>query len=157
MLKYPAISVLLFSATSLWASAEQLRREAEQFTGSAVRLDVRLPVPACDSGFAFRQGGAKAARLEATCPETGWRMSLPVVASAPAALPRRGQRLRVEVEGQGYRATVDGIVETAHERQGTIIVRNARSGTRFMAHVDADGRILAFSSGRPLKDGVVQP
>lgn len=122
------------------ASVQQLQEQALSQAGVAVRLDPRLAVPGCPSGFAFQPLSPEAVR--ASCPETGWQMRLPL-SLARAAAPRRGQAVRVEMEGQGYRATVDAIVESTNAREGTLMLRNPRSGTRFQGLLQPDGRISA--------------
>ena len=141
MLRLISISLALVAPASAVASVQQLRDEASAYAGKPVRLDERLAVPNCRSGFAFRSPGADL--MEASCPETGWRMRIPLAASPPVNAPRRGQALRVEVEGAGYRATMEGIVESASARDGTVMLRNPRSGTRFVGRIQPDGRILA--------------
>lgn len=140
MLRAIAILLLLATPARVAASAQQLREEALAQSGMAVRLDERLAVPGCPSGFAFRtlaSGG-----LLASCLETGWQMRLPL-ASPQVTAPRRGQAVRVEVQGLGYRATVDGIVESANPREGSILLRNPRSGARFVGRLQPDGRVSA--------------
>jgi hypothetical protein len=140
---------MFFAALALVASgaaagsAAQLREAASAHAGQPIRLDERLQVPPCPSGFAFREPAGGAPGLEASCPENGWRMRLPLSAAPAADFPRRGQLLRVEVQGAGYRATVDGIVEAANARDGSLLLKNPRSGSRFTAHVQPDGQIVA--------------
>lgn len=122
------------------AAAVQLREAAEAHALRAVRLDDRLPVPDCPAGFAFRAAGPDA--IDASCLETGWRMRLPLARAPSMEMPRRGEALRVEIEGAGYRATVDGIVESANAREASVLLRNPRSGTRFTARIQADGRVV---------------
>lgn len=133
----------LAAPTAAAGSVAQLREAASAHAGHPIRLDERLQVPSCPSGFAFRDPASGAPGLEASCPESGWRMRLPLSAAAAADFPRRGQLLRAEVQGAGYRATVDGIVESANAREGSLLLKNPRSGTRFTAHVQADGQIIA--------------
>lgn len=130
------------------ASAEQLAQEAAVFAGQPVRLDARLAIPRCTPSFSFRAAEAGDG-VEASCPETGWRMRLPLAAAQKAVMPRRGQAMRVEVVGPGYRATVDEIVKSANAREGTVFLKNPRSGARFIGHLRPDGRVLAsYSVGR---------
>lgn len=147
MLKKVAMVLALAWPQAGVASAERLRDEASAYAGRPVRLDERLAVPTCPSGFAFRV--TRPDSVEASCPEAGWRMQLPLTVGPQAALPRRGQALRVEVEGPGYRAAVDGIVESANAREGTVVLRNPRSGARFVGRIQADGRIFANSIATP--------
>lgn len=147
MLRAMAGAVLLAASGNADATAAQLRAEAEAQAQRPVRLDERLPVPACPAGFAFRPSGPDA--IDATCLETGWRMRIPLVRAQQADAPRRGQALRVEIEKPGYRATVDGIVETSNARDGTVLLRNPRSGSRFTGQIQPDGRILAIHAPLP--------
>ena len=147
MLRVIATSLLLLSPAAASANAAQLREEAEAHALRAVRLDERLPVPHCPAGFAFRAAGVDA--IDASCLETGWRMRLPLARAAAADMPRRGEALRVEIEGAGYRATVDGVVESANARDATVQLRNPRSGARFTARIQPDGRIVANHAPSP--------
>ena len=148
MLRVIATSLLLLLLPSTaGATAAQLREEAEAHAMRAVRLDDRLPVPGCPAGFAFRAAGPDA--IEASCLETGWRMRLPLARAAATDMPRRGEALRVEIEGAGYRATVDGVVESANAREATVQLRNPRSGARFTARIQPDGRIVANHAPSP--------
>lgn len=140
MLRAIAILMLLVTPARTAASVQQLRDEAIAHAGMAVRLDERLAVPACPSSFAFQMLGSGA--LLASCGETGWQMRLPM-APQQATVPRRGQVVRVEVQGPGYRATIDGIVESANPREGSVLLRNPRSGARFVGQIQPDGRISA--------------
>lgn len=143
MLKAIFAALALAGPAAAAGSAAQLREEASAHAGRPVRLDERLPVPSCPSGFAFRTEASGVPVLEASCPDSGWRMRLPLFATPATDFPRRGQMLRVEVQGAGYRATADGVVESANARDGSLVLKNPRSGAHFIAHVQQDGKIIA--------------
>ena len=124
------------------ASAASLRMAAEQFAGVPVRLDERLPAPDCAGGYQFRWGSGAADQLEAFCPATGWRLRIPVAAQQ-AVGPRRGEVLRVEIEGEGYRVGADAVVESVNPRDGTLLLKNVKSGARFTGHLREDGTVVA--------------
>lgn len=123
--------------------AALLREAAQAFAGAPVRLDGRIAVPGCEGGHALRWLSAARTELEASCLQNGWRLRLPVLAVAPAAVPRRGQIVQVEALGQGYRASVEAVVESVDGREGVLGLRNSRSGRRFTATVGPDGRIYS--------------
>ena len=144
--------VLVAAPAVASASAGSLREAAQAFAGAPVRLDERIAAPACAAGFQFRWLTATADQLEATCPESGWRMRIPVLARSSAAMqpamPRRGEVLQVEMQGEGYRVRADAVVESASQRDGTLLLRNLKSGTRFAGHLQADGTVVAGRAGR---------
>lgn len=145
------VMALAVSAAAASASAGSLQEAAQAFAGAPVRLDERIAVPACAAGFQFRWLSATADQLEASCPGSDWRMRIPVAARPVAgmpAMPRRGEVLRVEMQGEGYRVSADAVVESASQRDGTLLLRNLKSGTRFTGHVLEDGTVVAGRAGR---------
>lgn len=149
MLRAMSLLLALVGSAPVFASVLQLRAEAAAHTGVPVRVDERLTIAGCPSGFSFQTLPSYPDRLQASCPDNGWNMVLSLASGPATPLPRRGQVLRVMLEGAGYRASVEAVVESAHARDGTVMLRNARSGSRFSGRVQADGQITAFqSSGR---------
>ena len=154
----PVFLLLLALASGAGAAPDSLRVAnsllvaAQQFAGAPVRLDERIAVPDCVAGFRFRWLSATADQLEASCPGSDWRLRLPVSGrQGPApqvALPRRGEVLRVEMHGEGYRIGADAVVESANQRDGTLLLRNLSSGTRFTGHLREDGSVVAGRAGR---------
>lgn len=140
----------LFCATSA-AAAPSLQAAAEAFAGAAVRLDPRIATPDCPDGYRFRWLSAAADQMEAVCPDSGWRVRIPVAvrpaAASRAAAPRRGEVLRVEMQGEGYRVSADAVVESVNARDGTLLLRNLRSGARFTGHLQEDGTVVAGRAG----------
>ncbi len=145
-----ALPLLLLPAAATAANAS-LQVAAQAFARAPIRLDERIAVPECPAGFQFRWLSASADGMEASCPGSDWRLRIPVAAApaAPAAaLPRRGEVLRVEMQGEGYRVSADAVVESASQRDGTLLLRNLRSGARFTGHLREDGSVVAGRAGR---------
>jgi hypothetical protein len=146
----PAFAVLLSlpglaaSLPGSETSATQLRQRAEAAAGRPVAIDPRLRIPACAGGFAFEP---VAASLAVHCPETGWRLVVPLgggaartAARAPAApVIRRGDTVRVVHAGPGFTIAVDAIAENAGAPGDRILLRNRLTGARFPATIGADG------------------
>lgn len=135
-------------------TATALRDQAEAATGRPVRLDPRLRIPPCASGFTFESGAASVAIL---CPASGWRLIAPmgggVQASAPSsgpearALPviRRGDLVRVIQAGPGFTIALEAVAESAGAPGDRILLRNRLTGARFPATIGEDG---VASAGR---------
>lgn len=121
------------------AAVDHLRQQAEVFAGRAVELDSRLAVPDCAGGYLLGWANAAQTAIAASCGRMAWRMVLPVAAVAPI---RRGQPLRVETAGQGFRLGVDVVAEGRSGAGGRIAVRNSRSGRAFEAVAAEDGRMI---------------
>ena len=140
--------MLLAANVPAQAGMDALRQQAENFAGREVVFDPRLTVPDCIGGYAFAWSGPRSSALAASCPPTGWRIILPLQAAALAM--RRGQTVRVEAAGQGFRVGADVIAEGRSDSNGNITVRNSRSGRSFSAVAGPDGQmILPGSADQP--------
>lgn len=150
LLRFSLVTVVLGaisgSAPAL-ASAASLQAAAQAFAGAPVYLDERIFVPECPNGYRFAWLSSAANQLEAQCPGSDWRMRLPI-APRQSAAPRRGEVLRVDMHGSGYRVSADAVVESVNPRDGTLLLRNLRSGTRFTGHLQADGTVVAGRAER---------
>lgn len=121
------------------------RAQLEAVAGQPVRLDPRIAIPACPGGHRLM---LRATSVDATCPETGWRLVVPVAAMRAAAaeeserLVRRGSAVAVEAAGSHYSVRIDGVAESDGGAGDMVRVRNARTGQRVLARVSPDGRLL---------------
>lgn len=122
------------------------RGRLEALAGQPVRLDPRIRIPNCLSGY---QMVLRPTAVDASCPDNGWRLVVPVagnagVAAGPAEAPlvRRGSAVVVEAMGAGFAVRVDGVAEHDAGAGDSVRVRNARSGQRVMARLGADGRLI---------------
>ncbi len=147
MKKLIAAFVVLAIQVDAKADNSQLRRQAEKFAGVVVNLDDRVAVPDCPDGYAFQWASELRRTLSASCPSSRW--SLVLVAGTPRSSIqiRRGQQLRVEAFGPGFRVSAEALAEANGGNESTIPVRNSSSGKRFTAVANSDGRI--FLPGRP--------
>ena len=134
--------ILLLVPLPAAASADDLRESAVRFAGAPVRLDERIAVPDCPTGFTFSWEPGSRAGLHARCPGNGWNIRLDVAASESRPAIRRGQFLQVEVEGAGYRVNAEGVVEAVNLRDGSVTLRNSVSGRRFFATIGDSGKIF---------------
>ena len=113
------------------------------FAGRPVLVDSRLGTRSCLPG-GFRYGWAGPA-VEARCPATGERLVLPLATDAPDTRLKRGESVQADYVGAGFRLSV-GAVADANGRDGRVMLRNSRSGTRFAARMDHSGRIIVSNS-----------
>jgi hypothetical protein len=145
------------AALLLWGSAAfgqvSLRSVAEAFAGRPLPVDPRLAAPDCPGGLAFSWREPARDAIEASCPASGWSTVLPVgrsgfgpraAAQPPGpALVRRGEPVVVAARGPGFQIRAEGIAEGDGRAGSRIMVRNSRSGTRFVAVVGPDGALAA--------------
>jgi flagella basal body P-ring formation protein FlgA len=145
------------AATELLSPA-MLQAQVEAFAGGPAIVDPRLLLPACPRAeMAFAPGG-KSVMVRCAAPE--WRVFVPVgsvvsgvappetrgAGDAPAlidaAMPliRRGDRVVVEVAGDGFTVGMEAIAE-ADSRGDRVNLRPANGGRRLVGHVAADGRV----------------
>ena len=136
-----------------------LQSQVEAFAGQVALVDLRLLLPACARpDFAWAPGGSS---VMVRCAAPEWRVFVPVgergavAASVPPAMPmpaftprpetatplvRRGDRVTVEVGGEGFVIGMEAIAD-ADARDGRVALRPTSGGRRVMALVDADGRV----------------
>lgn len=122
----------------------EFRTMLEAAAGQPVRLDPRIAIPSCPGGHRFDR---RATAVDAWCPDTGWRLVVPVAGAARATveaerLVRRGSAVAVEAVGPGYAIRVEGVAESDGAAGDMVRVRNARSGQRLLARVMPDGRLM---------------
>ena len=147
-----ALAALLHGlmAGAALVSPAVLQMQVEAFAGQAAIVDPRLLLPACARpDFAWGPGGRS---VIVHCGGPEWRVFVPVggggaVESAPVAptMPpaiRRGDRVNLEVGGQGFLVTMDAIAD-ADSRDGRVALRPVSGGRRLYGLVDADGRVRA--------------
>lgn len=141
------LALLMSLGEPAGADAGQLRQQAEEFAGQSIALDARLQVPDCAQGYSLGWAGSARSAVSATCGSSGWRLLLPLAATAPTNRIKRGQILRVEAAGQGFRLSVDAIAEGQGASGGAVTVRNSISGRRFGAIAGSDGRAYFSAQG----------
>lgn len=132
----------------------RLQAAVEVFAGQPALVDPRLLLPACAHPEMAYAAGGRSVMVRCAAPE--WRVFIPVgsdiagsVAGTidaatpgerPAPLVRRGDRVMVEAEGQGFVVGMEAIAE-ADSRDGRVTLRPANGGRRLVAMVDDDGRV----------------
>ncbi|MBC7505118.1 MAG: flagella basal body P-ring formation protein FlgA [Sandarakinorhabdus sp.] len=134
-----------------------LQTQVEAFSGQTAMVDPRLLLPACARpDFAWGAGGHS---VVAHCAAPEWRVFVPVgqrgavVPPVPVALPsftprpdaeapavRRGDRVTLEVGGDGFVIGMDAVAE-ADAKDGRVPVRAAAGGRRLTGAIGADGRV----------------
>ena len=127
--------------------AAALRSRLAALAGGPVPLDPRLLFPPCPvpHDLSLREGAGR--RLLVSCPALGRRLVVPLADEAtarpsrPAPVVRRGDRVPVTIEGDGFRVSVEALAEAAGGPGDRIPLRNSRSGRRFSGRVLADGTI----------------
>jgi flagella basal body P-ring formation protein FlgA len=138
------------AATEL-LSPTTLQAQVEAFAGGPAIVDPRLLLPACPRAeMAFAPGG-KSVMVKCAMPE--WRVFVPVgsvvsgveppqIREPDAAPPsiRRGDRVVVEVVGDGFTVGMDAVAE-ADSRGDRVNLRPANGGRRLVGHVAPDGRV----------------
>lgn len=140
-----SLALIAFGAE---AQAGALKLQAEAFSGQAVFLDPRLPVPDCPDGIDLAWRGDARTSLLAHCSATGWAMVIPVASARHGAagrspiIVRRGQPVQVMMSGNGFRVLVEGIAERDGRAGERVVVRNLRSGRRMAVEIGADGGML---------------
>lgn len=131
-----------------------LAAEAARVAGRPVAVDERLQLAACETPL-FDVVGA---RVEVRCAAPAWRVFLPfrtdeaavavkpgvVRARSAAAAPaiRRGDRVVVLVEGEGFTVSMDAVADGAVQ-DGRLWVKGANGeGRRMRARVREDGAVV---------------
>ena len=147
-----AIITLVGGLMGLMAPAV-LQSQVEAFSGQAALVDPRLLLPACARpDFAWAMGG-RSVMVRCAAPE--WRVFVPVMqggavaAVMPAFTPRpdaeapavrRGDRVTLEVDGDGFVIGMEAVAE-ADARDGRVTLRAASGGRRLTGVVGTDGRV----------------
>ncbi|TPE59015.1 hypothetical protein FJQ54_14530 [Sandaracinobacter neustonicus] len=133
------IGLLLAAAP---AKAETLQQAAEAFAGASLSIDPRLASRSCPGGHRFNWASSGAA-VVARCGPNNPALVLPLQAQRTAAQQptlRRGDRISADIAGEGFRIQLDAVAERV-ERDGRVLLRNARSGRTIAAVLDQDGRL----------------
>jgi hypothetical protein len=149
-------ALLLLLAAAAPAEAEgasALRARLEAFAGGPVSLDSRLVSPPCPQPHGLAWRGTPGESLVVSCPALARQLVVPVgsgtsagpLRARPAPLIRRGDRVLVTSEGEGFRATVEAIAEGPAGAGERILLRNSSSGQRIAGMVHADGHVTAAS------------
>jgi flagella basal body P-ring formation protein FlgA len=153
--------MLLMALMQGWASATALmppallQAQVEAFAGKPALVDPRLLLPACARPeMAFAVAG-RSVMVRCTAPE--WRVFVPVgeggtvdapVAVRPTPLEgprpvpavRRGDRVTLEVGGDGFVIGMDTIAD-ADARDGRVALRGVAGGRRLYGIIGDDGRV----------------
>ena len=134
-----------------------LQSQVEAFSGQAALVDPRLLLPACARpDFAWAMGGRS---VMVRCAAPDWRVFVPVgpglklggavAAAMPAFTPRpdaeapavrRGDRVTLEVGGDGFVIGMEAVAE-ADARDGRVTLRAASGGRRLTGVVGTDGHV----------------
>lgn len=131
-----------------------LQARVEAFAGKPALVDPRLLLPACARPeMAFAVAG-RSVVVRCTAPE--WRVFVPLAASSDiaAATPsrqpdveareatavRRGDRVLLEVGGDGFVIAMDTVAD-ADARDGRVALRGVNGGRRLYGIVGDDGRV----------------
>ncbi len=134
-----AVTLLGLPAGAI-ATPPNLGEGAGRLAGAPLALDPRLAARTCPpAGFRYEMAGQA---VEARCPATGERILIPTRKDAEAA-PRlkRGDSVKADFIGTGFRLSVNALADS-NPRDGQLMLRNSRSGSRFAARMDQSGRIL---------------
>jgi hypothetical protein len=135
-------ALLLSLGEPAGAGIIELRQQLSQFAGENIAMDERLRVPNCASGYSLRWLDADRTAIAASCDAANWRVVLPIQHGATASRIRRGQLIRVETAGPGFRLSVDAVAEGQGMPGVAITMRNSASGRRFGAVAAPDGRMI---------------
>ena len=127
-----------------------LAAQIAAFTGQPIVLDARLRPPECSAPPAIFWTGPAHDGVGVTCAAPGWRLFVPVARPAgpaqpvPVAVPlvRRGDRVSVAAGGDGFRVTLDALVEADAGAGARVRLRNRASGEVLQGIVGADGEIV---------------
>ncbi|MBC7521332.1 MAG: flagella basal body P-ring formation protein FlgA [Sandarakinorhabdus sp.] len=151
-----ALTLLLQAAVAAPAppmiTPARLQAAVEVFAGQPALVDPRLLLPACARPEMAFAGGGRSVMVRCAAPE--WRVFIPVGSDVAGSLPasaapagdraaplvRRGDRVMVEVEGDGFVVGMEALAE-ADARDGRVTVRPASGGRRLVAMVDDDGHV----------------
>jgi hypothetical protein len=134
------VITLLGLSAGVNAAPPNLGEGAGRLVGGPLALDPRLAARTClPGGFRYEMAGQA---VEARCPQTGERILIPIRRESDAA-PRlkRGDSVKADFIGTGFRLSVGALAEGS-PRDGQLMLRNSRSGSRFAARMDQSGRIL---------------
>lgn len=157
----PLLSLLLSLCSLAWTGpalagspegAEALRARLEALAGRPVALDPRLVFPPCPGPHAVELRDTPGRSLVVACPPLGRRLLLPVASATAipalrsAPLVRRGDRVAVLVEGDGFRVSTEALAETGGGAGERITLRNLESGRRFSGRVRPDGLVAVEPS-----------
>ena len=146
----------LVGAATLLSPAD-LQAQVEAFAGKPAFVDPRLLLPACARPeMAFVVAG-RSVLVRCAAPE--WRVFVPVgqagrvddlvsthqaAFDAPASLPspvvRRGDRVTLEVGGDGFVIGMETVAD-ADARDGRVALRSVAGGRRLHGIVGDDGRV----------------
>ena len=153
-----SLTVLIEGLLLGLVSPAALQASVEAFSGQPALVDPRLILPACTRpDFAWAVGGHS---IMVRCAAPEWRVFVPVgpglglgsavtAATLPAFTPRpdaeapavrRGDRVTLEVGGDGFVIGMEAVAE-ADARDGRVTLRAASGGRRLTGVVGADGRV----------------
>jgi hypothetical protein len=126
---------------------EVLTARVEAFAGARASVDPRLILPDCS---APQLDWAGPGSVSVRCPAPAWQVFVPVAApgggqpvvavsgSAGAPVVRRGDRVVVEMGGDGWLVAIEGVAES-DARGDRVMVKTATK--RLSCIIGADGRI----------------
>jgi flagella basal body P-ring formation protein FlgA len=152
----PAAPAPISAPAPAMITPARLQAAVEMFAGQPALVDPRLLLPACGRPEMAFAGGGRSVMVRCAAPE--WRVFIPVgsdvaaglpgvaapatasTADRPAPLVRRGDRVMVEAEGDGFVVGMEAVAE-ADARDGRVTVHAASGGRRLVAMVDEDGRV----------------
>ena len=153
----------LAAATPLMAPA-LLQAQVEAFAGKPALVDPRLLLPVCAQPALAMALAGRSVIVRCSSPE--WRVFVPVgeggavdaaapvrqtsveARNAPAApIVRRGDRVTLEIGGDGFVIGMDTVAE-ADARDGRVALRDVAGGRRLYGIVGDDGRVRLRNSSR---------
>ena len=127
-----------------------LQMQVEAFSGQPAIVDPRLLLPACARPDFAWGPGARSVIVHCGGPE--WRVFVPVggggaieaapVVAATTPAIRRGDRVNLEVGGEGFLVSMDAIAD-ADSRDGRVALRPVAGGRRLYGMIGADGHVRA--------------
>ena len=138
-----ALTILIGGLLLGLTSPAALQAGVEAFAGRPALVDQRLLLPLCaEPAFAWSAGG-RSVTVRCAAPE--WQVFVPLAgapSTAEAALPavRRGDRVTLEVGGDGFVIGMDAVAE-ADSRDGRVALRAVNGGRRLTGTIGADGHI----------------
>jgi flagella basal body P-ring formation protein FlgA len=149
------VPMCLAGTAAAATSTADFRAQVEAFAGRPVMVDPRIEVPDCGGSLALAWRGDDRRSVVASCPQSAWRLAIPVGGAAPAmaAIParvapivRRGEPVTVLAEGPGFTIRLDAVAEGDGRPGGRLLVRNLRSGVRVPVEVGMDGMLRVARS-----------
>jgi flagellar basal body P-ring formation protein FlgA len=109
--------------------------------GAAYRVDPRLRLTRCPSALAISTVGAAA--VEVRCPDIGWRLRVPVLATIPATslavVIKRGDTVKILLTGAGFEIATSGIALEDGTIGNGMRVKSLTDGSVFRATVVESG------------------